>query len=659
MAAMSSSKIEGYLSPPFTFGRWRRSSNLIGWQQMRFRNSKVNIRRHRGLQRGFRLPKSFCLVASSSKAASSSSSSDSSGGSSYEVFLSFCGKDIRTNFADHLFNGLVDSGIRTFRDDKELRKGNEIGPELITAIQESRISIPIFSMNYGASKWCLDELFEMYECRRTMKQIVFPIFYKIEPRDVRNQTGVYAEAFEKHQKRFDEETVQKWQKALKEVGKLDGWHSKEDTHEGKLIKIVVKTVWSELNKRPLIVSNNLVGIQSLIENVLMLLNMESDDIKIVGIHGLGGIGKTTIARAVYNTIFHNFEGYSFIENIQENAQRYGIAHLQNQLIFDILKQKNHNITSVEDGIKVLQQRFRTKKVLIVLDDVDQDINVKCLVGDRKWFGIGSKIIFTSRNEAILCAQEVDAIYKPNVMNFDDSIKLFSHHAFQRDQPLEDYLDLSKGMMKITGGLPLALEVLGSSLFSTEKSVWEDMLKKLQKIPNNNIMKRLKISYDGLDDEEQQMFLDTACFFIGMDKDLACHIWDGCNFSPQIALHTLCARSLVTISENGKLRMHDLLRDLGREIVRQESIKEPGKRTRIWSQEEVLDVLETQTGTSNVEGLSIDFSHRSKSQCLISELRWLSWTCCHEQHVQTNFHPRKLAVLNLSHCEITKKWMGWN
>ncbi|XP_042501241.1 disease resistance protein L6-like [Macadamia integrifolia] len=217
----SSSKILGYLSSSFTFERWRRSTtNLIGLQLMRFCNSKVDIR----------LPKSFCFVASSS--------SESSGGSSYEVFLSFNGKDIRTNFADHLYNALVDSGIRTFRDDEELRKGNEIGPELVTAIQESRISIPIFSMNYGASKWCLNELTEICECSRTMKQIVFPIFYKVEPRDVRNQIGVYAEAFEEHQKRFDETTLQKWRNALKEVGKLDGWHSKEDTERVMLKDLV-------------------------------------------------------------------------------------------------------------------------------------------------------------------------------------------------------------------------------------------------------------------------------------------------------------------------------------------------------------------------------------------------------------------------------------
>ncbi|XP_043687767.1 disease resistance protein L6-like, partial [Telopea speciosissima] len=367
--------------------------------------------------------------------------------------------------------------------------------------------------------------------------------------------------------------------------------------------------------------------------------------------------------------------------------KHGIHYLQNQLINDIVKQKYLNITDVDAGIEVIRQRFCNKKVLIVLDDVDQDIQAKSLAGDREWFGIGSKIIITSRNKNILIAQKADEIYEPNVMDLNDSLELFSHYAFGRDRPLEDYLDLSETMVKTTGGLPLALQVIGSSLYLKGKSVWEGMLKKLQKVPSNDVMKRLKISYDELDDEEQQMFLDTACFFIGMNKDIACHIWDECGFSSQVGLDALCVRSLVTISEKGELKMHDQLRDLGRQIVHQENKDEPEKRTRIWSQEEVLAVLNTKKGTSNVKGLSIDFRQISRSQCLMcegfaamtrlrllqvdyaqsfgnfthsfSELRWLSWKGCPDQNVQTNFRPWKLAVLDLSHSKITKSWMGWN
>ncbi|XP_043687803.1 disease resistance protein TAO1-like [Telopea speciosissima] len=482
--------------------------------------------------------------------------------------------------------------------------------------------------------------------------------------------------------------VQKWKKAMREIGELKGWPSKEDTYEGKLIKEVVQKVASILNKKPLSVSNNLVGIQSRIKELLMLLDIESNNRRIVRIHGLGGIGKTTIAKAVYNTVVNHFEGCSFITDVRETAQRHnGLVHLQKQLISDILKQENQDITSVDDGINVIHQRFRGKKVLIVLDDVDQDIQVESLIGNHKWFGAGSKIIIINRIKQILGVHEPNEIYEPKAMNSNDSLQLFSRHAFRRDQPLENYLNLSKAMIKIIGGLPLALQVIGSSLYLKEKSVWKGMLKKLQKVPNDDVMKRLEISYDELEDEEKQMFLDTACFFIGMDKDIACHIWDGCGLSSQVELDALCAKSLVTISEKGELGMHDLLRDLGMNIIRQENIDEPGKRTRILCQEDVLDVLDKQTGTSNVKGLSIDFRTVSRSNGLMtvgfaamtrlrllrvdyacfsgnfthsfSELRWLSWKGFPNQYAQINFCPRKLAVLDLSFSEITKSWMGWN
>ncbi|XP_043687926.1 disease resistance protein RPV1-like [Telopea speciosissima] len=585
-------------------------------------------------------------MAAAQASSSSSSSSDSS--STYDVFLSFYGEDVRYNFCDHLYHALVNDGIITFRDEDELRKGKEIGPELVDAIQKSRISIPIFSKNYASSRWCLNEVAEIYECSRRKDQRVMPIFYKVEPRNVRHQNEKYAKAFEQHQMRFSETTIQKWRNALKEIGELKGWHLKKDTYEVELINNIVKTIGSTLNKRLLNVPNDLVGIQLHIKEMLMRLDIKSNNRKIVGIHGLGGIGKTTIAKAVYNKVFHHFEGCSFIANVRETAQHYnGIVHLQKKLILD-LKQENKDITSEDDGINMIQTILHEKKVLIVLDDVDQNSQVKYLVGDRKWFGVGSKIIITTRDKQILRAQDAEQIYEPSVMNEDDSLQLFGRHAFKTKQPPEDYSDLSKAMVETTGGLPFALEVIGLSLYSQGKQYWEDMVKKLQKVPNNDVMERLKISYDALDDEQQRM-------------------------------------SMVTISEKGELGMHDLFRELGRKIVYQEN-GAPRMRTRIWSQKDVLDVLNTQTEISSVEGLSFDFRNISRSEDLMSEgfaamtrlrllrvdyarfswnftnpfseLIWLSWKGCPDQYAQTNFRPRKLTVLDLSYSKITKNWMGW-
>ncbi|XP_042491906.1 disease resistance protein L6-like isoform X2 [Macadamia integrifolia] len=535
-------------------------------------------------------------------------SSRSSSGWSYDVFLSFRGEDTRNTFTGHLYNALDDAGIHIFKDDERLPTGEEIGPELLSAIEESRISIPIFSKNYASSKWCLNELVKIVECRKTMNQLVLPIFYDVGPSDVRNHTESYGKALREHQKNFNQTIIEEWKGAMREVGELKGWDLKKiaNGHEGTLVKLVVAEVSNKLRKDAQIVSDDLVGIQSHVEKVMRLLDIESKDIKIVGVQGLGGIGKTTIAKVVYNTILHQFEGCSFLANVCETSQQYrGLIDLQNRLVSNILKGARFNFTNVDEGINVIRKRLCRKKVLIILDDVDHKIQLDALIRKHGWFGLGSRIIITTRNGHILASHEVDEVYEPNEMDANQSLRLFSRHAFRRDQPPDDYLDLSKDIVKNTGGLPLALEVIGSALFDMRISAWQDTLKMLQDhILHDEILQKLKISYDGLKDSEKEIFLDIACFLAEMDKSTACFIWQHCNFHPGIGVEVLCQKSLVKIGENNELKMHDLLRDLGKEIIRQENVKVPGGRSRLWSHKEVLDVLDKSAVAKNLKVLNL-------------------------------------------------------
>ena len=146
--------------------------------------------------------------------------------SSYEVFLSFRGEDTRYSFISHLYTALDQKGICTFIDDKTLDRGKSISPTLLKAIEESRFAIVILSKNYASSTWCLEELEEIIGCITKARIIVFPIFYHVDPSDVRNQTGDFKQAFDKHEEHFKEnmEKVQKWRVALKEVANTSGWH---------------------------------------------------------------------------------------------------------------------------------------------------------------------------------------------------------------------------------------------------------------------------------------------------------------------------------------------------------------------------------------------------------------------------------------------------
>ena len=156
----------------------------------------------------------------------SSPSSSSTSQRKYEVFISFRGKDTRRGFTDHLYAALQHKGILTFRDDEELERGKPISPELSKAIEESRFAIVIFSRNYAFSSWCLDELAKIVSCMREMRLMIWPIFYNVDPSDVRKQTGIFGEAFKKHEKLFKEniKMVEMWRTALREVANLSGWH---------------------------------------------------------------------------------------------------------------------------------------------------------------------------------------------------------------------------------------------------------------------------------------------------------------------------------------------------------------------------------------------------------------------------------------------------
>ncbi|XP_034680296.1 disease resistance protein RUN1-like isoform X1 [Vitis riparia] len=157
---------------------------------------------------------------------SPSSSSKPTHQFTYEVFLSFRGEDTRHGFTDHLYEALISSGIRTFRDDEELERGGVIASDLLKAIEESKIFVIIFSENYAASRWCLDELVKISECGATEGRLILPIFYHVDPSHVRKQSGSYEKAFVDHEKEADEEKrekIQKWRSALAKVGNLAGY----------------------------------------------------------------------------------------------------------------------------------------------------------------------------------------------------------------------------------------------------------------------------------------------------------------------------------------------------------------------------------------------------------------------------------------------------
>jgi len=368
-------------------------------------------------------------------------------------------------------------------------------------------------------------------------------------------------------------------------------------NESEVIKDVVENVTRLLDKTDLFIADNPVGIESRVQDMIQLLDtQQSNDVLLLGMWGMGGIGKTTIAKAIYNKIGRNFEGRSFLANIREVWEQVnGQVYLQERLMYNIFKETTMKIQSIESGISLLKERFCNKRVFLVLDDVDKLEQLNALCGSCKWFAPGSRIIITTRDKHILRGIRVDKIYIMKEMDETESLELFGWHAFKQTSPREELSEISREVIKYSGGLPLALEVLGSYLFDREVLEWKCVLEKLKRIPNDQVHKKLKISYDGLnDDTEKSIFLDIACFFIGKDRNHVIHILNGCGLFAEIGISVLVERSLVTVDDKNKLGMHDLLRDMGREIIREKSPREPEERSRLWFHEDVIDVLSEHT-----------------------------------------------------------------
>ncbi|CAI0441499.1 unnamed protein product [Linum tenue] len=608
----------------------------------------------------------------------------------YEVFLSFRDPDVRQTFADCLYSWLVRSGIRTFRDEEELHKGEMIAPSLAKAITESKIHIPILTKDYASSKWCLQELAKMVECRKLGKgYMILPIFYFLDPRDVRHplQNGAYREAFEQHNLKHDPETVRRWEEALQEVGKMKGWHVTRSDGQGAVIDRVVSEVELHLRSHYTLVTDVLVGIDSHVGRVTELLNIGGLGGKIVGIHGMGGIGKTTIAKAVYNKVCTNFDRCCFLENVRGTLSKDGgVVSLQNMVISGILRSARQ-VTNASEGIHVIRERVSKYKVLIVLDDLDENFELDQVLGNLGSFPIESRFIITTRDLRVLDLFEEYSIYEPGEMSSDHSLQLFNRHAFGIDhEPAEEQAPLSKEFVKLAAGLPLAIKVIGSLLYRRDEVFWKAKLIELVEVGPTKVHEILKISYNELTHHEKQIFLDIACYFVGEDKELPIYMWGGCKFHPETAISTLIFRALLKVDEKNRFCMHDHIRDLGRAIVNEEDVERPGNRSRpILCSEDALSMLKNGEITDRIEILRIDMTGKdhyeltNKEVEKLSRLRYLEvrggrlvgdfsgslpnmhWLRLHMcRSVPTNLNLKELIILDLYNCSsLADDWRVWD
>jgi len=225
-----------------------------------------------------------------------------------------------------------------------------------------------------------------------------------------------------------------------------------------------------------------------------------------------------------------------------------------------------------------------------LDDVDKLEQLKSLAGGHDWFGSGSRVIIITRDKHLLHVYGVERTYKVEGLNHKEAMELFSWNAFKRNEVTPTYVDISKRVILYSNGLPLSLEIIGSDLFGKTVSEWKSALDTYERVPHESIQGLLKVSYDGLQEFEKEIFLDLACFFKGYEmSDVINILRSGRGFAPDYVIQVLNDRCLIKIVQC-HLRMHNLIEDMGREIVRQESPSNPGERSRLWFSKDILRVF---------------------------------------------------------------------
>ncbi|XP_028784451.1 disease resistance protein RML1A isoform X2 [Neltuma alba] len=617
--------------------------------------------------------------------AASSSASAKFSIKKYDVFISFRGEDTRANFTSHLYEAFCRKKIRTYIDSK-LPKGDEISAALTQAIKDSYASVVVFSENYASSRWCLDELTHILHCKRVQEQIVIPVFYKVEPSHVRNQTGLYKQAFETYERdvKVNQHKVQMWKHALNEAANLAGYDSHTFRDESELIQKTVKDILQKLShKYPPADLKALVGIDEKCREIELLLR----DFETIGIWGMGGIGKSTVAKTIFVKYSSHYEGSCFLENVREKSEN-GLAELRYKFISCLLKEED---TCTDPLTTFVLSRLSRMKVFVVLDDISTVEQLEYLVGEPFCFGLGSKILITTRDKHVL-SKGVDEIYKVKELDFHQSLKLFSLNALNTSLPIMGYEELTKRAVAYAKGIPLALKVLGSYLRGKSEVEWNSALRKLEKTPHENIQRVLRLSYDGLNHEEKNIFLEIACFLKGMLKEHVISLLDCYNFYGAIGIRTLHDKALINANDHMPVEMHDLIQEMGWEIVREESINEPGRRSRLWDCEEIYDVLANNKGTDKLEGIMLDVSrikdihlnadtfkrmsnlrflkfysdlnHRSSHVYLPkvleffpSKIKYLEWYGYPLKSLPPTFRPENLVELHMPNSHVQKLWNG--
>ncbi|GJX40977.1 TMV resistance protein N-like protein [Tanacetum coccineum] len=380
-----------------------------------------------------------------------------------------------------------------------------------------------------------------------------------------------------------------------------------------------------------------------------------------------GGGKTSLARAIYDSLSIQFQGKSFVDNVREvsKGSLTGLKLLQEKVLLDWLNDQGINVSSVRNRKNMMKRRLCGRKNLIVLDDVNHIDQLKALAGAPDWFSAGSRIIIMTRDEHLLVSYGIEWIHNVKLLLDKEVIHLFSRHVFRREIPTQGFEELSKEVVSYAAGIPLIIEVLGSTLRGMKEFEWKDALERLKTIPLKEILENLESSYESLEEDYKEIFLDVACFLKGKPKDDAIRKLESCGFHARHGLRVLEQNSLINISEYGFLGMHDRIQDMGKYLVRSLHPNDPKRHSRLWKQEEIESIVAYDLGTDETKAVAVECPVKLSSEivtkgfgsmkelkilCMVSEI-------VNDCDVKNDELTNNLVALEMPYSRIKCLWEG--
>ncbi|KAL0793460.1 hypothetical protein Bca101_064837 [Brassica carinata] len=512
--------------------------------------------------------------------------------------------------------------------------------------RECTASVLIFSMNYVSTKESLDDFLKTGQRRHDKGHVVVTVFYGVSRSELKTN---FAKALLEHCTSYP---GSQWCSA-EEIITLPGHEEINNQSDCEFVEKIATDVYEKIFPK------ERIGIYSrMLQDISNLLCSQQWGVKSIGFWGMPGIGKTELAKAVFDQMSSDYEVTCFLQNFHETFETKGLYSL------------------LQEHFKNLTDQNLPKRVLVVLDDVRDHLYAEYLLAELPSFSHGSLIIITSRDEQVLSQCQVNQTYKVEGLNKNEAMQLFSRCYFKRDVRETNLIaDTSMKVIEYADGNPLVLRVYGKEMAASHEqpSQKETLFLKLKQDPPHQIMEVVKSSYHALSDNDKNILVYIAFCFTGKHVEDVSKLLQDLGFFPEIGIHRLVASSLVTISEN-KLEMHNMIQAVVKKIGR--------------CNEDPNTSFKCVLGTEDIEAISMDASNLNpgvefslfrsmynlrylniyysdpRKHCKAFEslslpygLRILHWETYPLRSLPLDFDPSNLVELNMPYSQLQTLWGG--